>query len=238
MTPNELIKKELESSNKIFGYLKNNILYMKSFDSIELGWTLCTIGLAFIGIALDFESKKLMVNFFWIFGFMYIIGLILYFSMRRLLVYDINRKVIYSYTFIFGLTLHKSDEISTDSLVELALVNNLGSQANSDFTNKISALTNNGQLIDITFAREKHLDINTRRCKLLAQCIGIPYKVFDHPWHLKITKDDNNNYRLYKLSQDEVKEMVGINKLPQTVYYGTIAIFIIFLIYIYFTYLK
>ena len=237
MTPNEIIKKELESSNKIIGYFKNNILYMKSFDSIELGWTLCTIGLAFIGIAIDLESKDLMFKFFWIFGSLYIIGLLLYFLMRRLLVYDLNRKVIYSYTFLFGLTLYKSNEIPINNLLELALVNNLGQEGNSEFTNKISALTSSGQLIDITFSKEKQYEISMRRCKLLAQCFGIPYKVFDHPWHLKIVKE-NNNYKLIKLSQEEVKEMVGINKLPQTVYYGAIAITIIFFIYVYFTYIK
>ena len=243
----QLINKAL-ITNKIFGYLHNNILYMKSFGkSNSLDKIFAGVGAAIIlggtrARELDFNEGLFII----VSGVgCLILSAVFAKLLKYYLVYDIDREVFYTVTNIFNKTVKKTKEIARRDIVELGVnteykqgnrvdykaINFKGDKMdNPGLRTSFVALLTDGKIVNISdpiALRQPH-DAAVARCELFSECFGLNNTICNKTEYLKSIKGEGHNFKLQKLSniQELEKAQTQTNRLT----YGLLVFFLILII--------
>lgn len=252
----EIIQSALQN-NQILGYLKNNILYMKSFGkSYSLDKIFAIIGIVTFSIATE------IVELIFSYGIIILTILVVSFSLsfvfakffKYYLVYDIDREVFYTITNIHNYTLFKTNEISKKNIIELGVnvsPNDFDCKEydnSKEFKKKLIdnphletsfiALYSNGKteiISDPISGREPH-ETAVARCKLFSECFGVKATISQKDEYLLVKKDEFNNYKFEKLTRIPEWEK-GIEEHNKTIWITILILIsiIVFLIFYFFT---
>ncbi len=248
-----LINKALVK-NEILGHLNKNLLYMQSFekknsiDKIFYG-----IGIIIIFVLSQYhfsenQNEHPIIYILFALGIAsLILGRCISGALKFYLVYDIDKEVFYSVTYLFNKIINKTNEISISDFIELG-VNVTDLNDSKDAINQkalffkgdkmdnpglrtfLVGLRDDGKIISITDPeglRKPH-EAAVARCKLFAECFGLNSVICDKNEYLKAVEDETGNYKLVKNKMDNKIEKANSNAKSIIIFF-TIFFLIVFL---------
>ena len=236
----EIIEKYL-ISNEILGYLKDNLLYMKSFGKdFSLDKFFFIIGTVVLLGGLEFFEYFIR---YWILFLTIGIGsLVIGFTLNKLLkfylVFDINREVFFTITTINNMTIYKTDEIRSSDIIELGVdvldrdpsdERRINTQVihhkgdildNPGLRTTLVGLKPDGTVVSISdpmALREPH-EAAVARCRLFSECLGMPAVICDKNEGLVVIRDENQ-IKLSKYNKEKEREE-GKKQYTNSMYYS------------------